>query len=101
MNRNFNNKFESTQNCLLSSSSTKFGLESFPVHTPLLSLYLFFPSKLGNFNVHLKMACGDNGNPVLVDGNQEKTRVVSPNFDTMQGIPKSIIQHQESSVVTK
>ena len=94
----FLNKSESTQTSCYLLLPLKLGLESFPVHIPLLSLLLFFPTKLGILIVHLQMACGENGNPGLVNGNRGKTGVVSPNFDQMQGIPISIIQNPKSSI---
>ena len=42
------------------------------------------------------MVSGNNGNPGLVDGNHEITRVVSPNFDETRVIPINVIQNTKS-----
>ena len=101
------NKTESTQNLLvifLFLLLQIFGWDHLPVHIPLVKFILFFPTlHLENFNVHLIIVLGENGNaadsgPKLTknEGNQEIMRIGSPNSDIVQGIAPvtEIVQYQ-------
>ena len=61
-------------NCLLSSSSTLPGLESFPVYTPFVKFIFGFPQQVGILNVHLQNGIGEQWESKLGNwnaGNQE------------------------------